>query len=31
MLVITENSSILIGMRKLGGTYDEPNVGHTEL
>lgn len=31
MLVIMENSSILIEIKNLGGTYDEPNFGHAEL
>lgn len=31
MLVIIENSHILIKIKKLGGTYDEPNFGHVEL
>ena len=31
MLVVVENSSILLEIKKLGGTYDEPNFGHAEL
>lgn len=31
MLVIMENSSILIEMKNLGGPYDEPSFGPAEL
>ena len=30
MLVIMENSHILIKVKKLGGTYDEPKFGDVE-